>query len=88
VWNEHSVCKVPALLVAMYSWLLLCALECYGTTRTDAYLPLPRWRSTAKRASCQDMVALLRKQLADQPTVFPTGQSPPDERAMLLTAAA
>ena len=22
VWNEHSVSKVPALLVAMYSWLL------------------------------------------------------------------
>lgn len=88
VWNEHSVCKVPALIVAMYSWLLLCALECYGTTRTTAYLPLPKWRPTAKRASCQDMVALLRQQLADQPTDFPTGQTPPDHRSMLLTAAA
>ena len=25
VWNEKSVCKVPALLVARYSWLLLAA---------------------------------------------------------------
>ena len=29
VWNERSVCKVPALLVAMYSWLLLAGLDCY-----------------------------------------------------------
>lgn len=88
VWNEKSVAKVPALIVAMYSWLLLSALECYGPTRTDAYLPLPRWRSTAKRASCQDMVALLRKQLVEQPTDFPTGQSPPDQTSMLRSAAA
>jgi hypothetical protein len=27
VWNEHSVNKVPALLVAMYSWLLLAGLN-------------------------------------------------------------
>ena len=88
VWNEKSVCKVPALIVAMYSWLLLSALECYGPTRTSAYLPLPAWRGPAKRASCQDMVALLRKQLADQPTSFPTGDGPPTARSMVLTAAA
>jgi hypothetical protein len=88
VWNEKSVCKVPALIVAMYSWLLLSALECYGPTRTHAYLPLPAWRRPVRRASCQDMVALLRKQLADKPTKFPTAQSPPNPRSMVLTAAA
>lgn len=88
VWNEQSVCKVPALIVAMYSWLLLSALECYGPTRTKAYLPLPTWRLPARRASCQDMVALLRKQLAEQPTTFPTAHSPPSTRSMVLTAAA
>lgn len=88
VWNKKSVCKVPALIVAVYGWLLLSALECYGPTRTDAYLPLPAWRTPAKRASCQDMIALLRKQLADQPITFPTGNAPPSDRSMLLTAAA
>jgi hypothetical protein len=88
VWNEKSVCKVPALIVAMYSWLLLSALECYGPTRTNAYLPLPKWRRPARRASCQDMVTLLRKQLADKPTKFPTAQTPPNPRSMVLTAAA
>lgn len=88
VWNEKSVRKVPALMVAMYSWLLLSALECYGPTRTSAYLPLPAWRTSANRASCQDMIALLRKQLADEPTKFPTSHSPPTECSMVLTAAA
>jgi hypothetical protein len=88
VWKGKSVSKVPALIVAMYIWLLLSALECHGPTRTKDYLPLPKWRPTAKRASCQDMLALLRRQLAQQPTEFPTGQSPPNETCMLLTAAA
>ena len=32
-----------------------------------AYLPLPCWRTPAKRASCQDMVNLLRKEVAQNP---------------------
>jgi hypothetical protein len=88
VWNEQSVSKVPALLVAMYSWLLLSSLECYGPTRTNDYLPLPKWRGRANRASCQDMVALLRQQLAEAGTTFPTGASPPSFPSMVTTAAA
>jgi hypothetical protein len=88
VWNEKSVCKVPALLVAMYSWLILSGLECYGPTRTDDYLPLPKWRQKAKRASCQDLVALLRTQLAQERTCFATGTSPPCSQSMVETAAA
>ena len=88
VWNEKSVSKVPALIVAMYSWLILCALECYGPSRTQDYQPLPKWRTAAKRASCQDMVTLLREQLAQQSVDFPTGQSPPNKTSMLWTAAA
>jgi hypothetical protein len=64
VWNEHSVSKVPAPLVAMYSWLLLAGLQCYGPKRTPVYAPLPKWRRGAKRPSCLDLVTLLRKQLA------------------------
>ena len=88
VWNEHSVRKVPALLVAMYSWLLLAGLQCYGPTRTQDYEPLPKWRRGAKRPSCLDLVTLLRKQLAEKPVKFATGHAPPTYQTMVGTAAA
>ena len=88
VWNEQSVSKVPALLVAMYSWLLLAGLHCYGPTRTEVYEPLPKWRREAKRPSCLDLVSLLRKQLAEKPVKFATAQASPNDRTMLVTAAA
>jgi hypothetical protein len=88
VWNENSVTKVPALLVAMYSWLLLAGLKCYGPTRTEHYEPLPKWRAQAKRPSCLDLVRLLRRQLAQQPRKFPTGADQVTPEAMLRAAAA
>ena len=80
--------KVPALLVAMYSWLLLAGLECYGTKRTRDYEPLPKWRRAAKRPSCQDLVTLLRRQIVEHPTLFATGTTPPTYPAMVGAAAA
>jgi hypothetical protein len=88
VWNEQSVSKVPAMLVAMYSWLLLASLKCYGPTRTDAYEPLPKWRRGAKRPSCLDLVTLLRKQLAAKPVSFSTAAASPTYRTMVGAAAA
>lgn len=88
VWNKHSVSKVPALLVAMYSWLLLASLHCYGTTRTEVYEALPKWRRGAKRPSCLDLVTLLRKQLADKPVTFSTATATPTYQTMVGTAAA
>ena len=88
VWNEKSVSKVPALLVAMYSWLLLSGLACYGPTRTAEYEPLPKWRRNAKRPSCLDLVTLLRKQLAENPTKFATGATAPTYPMMVGAAAA
>ena len=88
VWNAQSVCKVPALLVAMYSWLLLAGLECYGPRRTSVYEPLPKWRRGAKRPSCLDLVRLLRQQLAEQPMPFATANAPPTYQTMLVAAAA
>jgi hypothetical protein len=88
VWNEQSVRKVPALLVAMYSWLLLGGLACYGPQRTDVYAPLPKWRRGAPRPSCQDLVTLLRQQLGEHPLQFPTGQAPPTYPSLVGTAAA
>ena len=88
VWNKNSVSKVPALVVAMYSWLLLAGLKCYGPKRTEVYEPLPKWRRGAKRPSCLDLITLLRQQLADKPTQFETGSAPPTYQAMVGTAAA
>jgi hypothetical protein len=88
VWNEQSVSKVPAILVAMYSWLLLAGLKCYGPTRTKAYEPLPKWRRGAKRPSCLDLVTLLRRQLAEKPVTFPTAKASPTYQTMVGSAAA
>jgi hypothetical protein len=88
VWNGQSVSKVPALLVAMYSWLILAGLKCYGPKRTQDYEPLPKWRRGAKRPSCLDLITLLRKQLQEQPVLFETGQTPPNFDTMITAAAA
>jgi hypothetical protein len=88
VWNNQSVRKVPALLVAMYSWLLLAGLTCYGPRRTEVFDPLPKWRRGAKRPSCLDLITLLRRQLDQQPTSFSTAATPPTYQAMVGTAAA
>jgi hypothetical protein len=88
VRNEQSVEKVPATLVAMYSWLLLAGLACYGPTRTNDYAPLPKWRRGAKRPSCQDLVTLLRKQIADKPLKLPTAKAAPTYQTLVHAAAA
>lgn len=88
VWNEKSVRKVPALLVAMYSWLLLAGLDCYGPKRTKHYEKLPKWRRKAKRPSCLDLVTLLRRQLAEKPEKFATAKAPAGYHAMVRGAAA
>jgi hypothetical protein len=88
VWNEQSVTKVPALLVAMYSWLLLAGQKCYGPTRTEIYEPLPKWRRGAKRPSCLDLVTLLRRQLTDKPPKFATAEAVPTYQNLVTAAAA
>jgi hypothetical protein len=88
VRNRHSVRKVPALLVAMYSWLILAGLQCYGPKRTQQYEPLPKWRRAAKRPSCLDLITLLRRQLVDKPLQFPTAKAPSTYQSMVATAAA
>lgn len=63
VWADLSVPRVPALMVATYSLMLLSVLETYGPKRTNDYELLPKWRNAARRPSCQDAVTLLRKQI-------------------------
>jgi hypothetical protein len=63
VRNKLSVPRHPAFAVAIYSFLLLSALEAYGIERTANYLPLPKWRKGAKRPSCADIIGQLRKEM-------------------------
>jgi hypothetical protein len=88
VWADLSVPRVPALMVATYSLMLLSAMEIYGFKRTAAYEPLPKWRLSARRPSCQDLVTLLRKQIEAKSS----SQGPPTNivgyPSMVQTAAA
>jgi DDE superfamily endonuclease len=67
LWNEVSVPKQPVLAVASYSALLLASLLAFGAERGAVYAPLPRWRKNAKRPSCLDLIALLRKEMVERP---------------------
>lgn len=82
VWGDKSTPRVPEFIVAAYSALLLAGLAAYGPQRGDVYRELPKWRRKAKRPSCQDLVTLLRQQIAQEEAP----QSTPDQ--MILTAAA
>lgn len=74
VWNDLSVDRQPAFLVAGYSFLLLAALEAYGPCRTDQYLQPPPWqRSRRSRPSCEDLLAMLRTQAAERDGPEPHG---------------
>jgi len=63
VRNKLSVPRHPGFAVAIYSLLLLSALEAYGSQRSSDYIPLPKWRPNAKRPSCADIIAQLRKEM-------------------------
>lgn len=77
LWNETAVPKQPVLAVAAYSALLLASLLAYGPGRGAAYAPLPKWRKRAKRPSCLDLVALLRKEMVENPDLLaPLGLKP------------
>jgi len=89
VWAERSTPRVPPFRVATYSQMLVSALLLYGPGRTEEYLELPCWRNPTKRASCQDMINLLRKQVAQNPEVLAnTLGSHSDLETMCLSSAA
>lgn len=67
LWNPVSVPRQPPLAVAAYSALLLAARKAFGPERNNAYAPLPRWRKSAKRPSCLDLITLLRKEVDENP---------------------
>jgi hypothetical protein len=70
VWNDASVDRFPAFIVASYTFLLLASLEAYGAKRTDEYLQPPRWQRRRTRPSCLDLLALLRKEASENPAML------------------
>jgi hypothetical protein len=65
LWNPIAVPRQPVLIVAAYSALLLAALKALGAARGQAYAALPKWRRSAKRPSCLDLITLLRKEATE-----------------------
>ncbi len=63
LWNVTSVPKQPVLAVASYSALLLASIQAFGAERGSAYAELPKWRRSARRPSCLDLITLLRKEM-------------------------
>jgi DDE superfamily endonuclease len=88
LWNPTSVPKQPVLVVAAYSALLLASLQAFGAERGQAYAPLPKWRRSARRPSCLDLVTLLRKEMSERPElVAPFGLNPSYENLASGAAA-
>jgi hypothetical protein len=63
VWSAKSVPRQPAFAVASYSLLMLAGLKAFGPGRTSDFVPLPKWRKNAHRASALDLITLLRKEI-------------------------
>ena len=70
VWNDHYVDRLPAFMVASYSFLLLASLQAYGAKRTDKYIQPPKWQRRRQRPSCLDLPCLLRKQAYEHPELL------------------
>jgi hypothetical protein len=88
VRSPLSVPRQPAFAVAAYSALLLAALLTFGPGRSSPYQPLPKWRRNADRPSCLDLLTLLRKEFADNPSLLASLEVKIGWKSLGLTAAA
>ena len=88
VWNDRSVDRLPAFMVASYAFLLLAALEAFGPTRTQDYLQPPKWQKRSRRRpSCLDLLTKLREEARDNPDRYdPLGFTPDLERILFRAA--
>jgi hypothetical protein len=88
LWNQISVPEQPVLAVASYSALLLASLRAFGAERGAAHAALPKWRRNARRPSCLDLIALLRKEMVEHPELTADlGLKPTAERFTSAAAA-
>lgn len=87
VRNPLSVPRQPTLSVATYSALHLASLEAFGTRRSDALGPLPRWQREKTRASCQELIRHLRHEVVTPPEVLEPFGLVITEKSLLAAAA-
>lgn len=85
--NPRAVPRQPAMLVAAYSALLLAGIQVFGDTRSAACPALPKWRRHAVRPSCQDLLTVLRQEVASQNQLSP-GLERVDFQSLVLAACA
>jgi len=88
VWNDASVDRFPAFIVASYAFLLLASLEAYGAKRTDEYLQPPKWQRRRSRPSCLDLLAMLRKEAIENPELLESADLSFEPAEACLKAAA
>ena len=88
LWNATSVPKQPVLAVAAYSALLLASLIAFGAERGAAYASLPKWRRSARRPSCLDLITLLRKEMNLNPALLAPFGFKTTDQALVQAAAA
>ena len=86
--NATAVPKQPVLAVAAYSALLLASLQAFGAERGAAYAQLPKWRRSARRPSCLDLITLLRQEMAQQPALLAPFGFQMTDSALVRAAAA
>jgi hypothetical protein len=88
VWNDKSVDRLPAFMVAAYAFLLLAALEAFGPTRTQDYMQPPMWQKRPRRRpSCLDLLTKLREEARDNPARYgPMGFTPDLDRILFRAA--
>jgi hypothetical protein len=86
--NATAVPKQPVLAVAAYSALLLASLLAFGALRGNAYAQLPRWRRSARRPSCLDLITLLRREITEQPALLNPFALPITHSDLVRAAAA
>ncbi len=88
VWNDASVDRLPAFMVATYSFLLLAALKAYGPVRTQHYLQPPKWQNGQRqRPSCLDLLAKIREEAQTDRQTWETVNFEADLTRILLRAA-
>ncbi len=86
--SSQSVPRQPAFVVAAYSALLLAGILAFGPDRGEAYPQLPKWRRSAKRPSCLDLITVLRKEMIQNHSRLEALALSPDLKTLVLTAAA
>jgi hypothetical protein len=85
---SQAVARQPAMIAAAYAMLQLTALDLWGPERTSDLAALPRWRRRSLRPSCQELIVLLRREIAETSKMRAPVAAAPLLRRLVLSGAA